>query len=217
MEERVPLVRYEVGGRSYEIKSTNGNMDFRKGKLLPISYPPAHPEEGCIDRFLEKFGPPLLFGGGGTVFAFVGLAMLSHRRDRGSDTNGPKGPARELTANVGHMMEYARVDPDRPTVPALDLSQCQGSTHAFRLPVVPPGRKLAGAMFHAFFFIGMAVLFISAAPKGGPMIVVYIISTLTALYLIGKAVWESLVTFGVGPTTVEISDHPLVPGERYGT
>jgi hypothetical protein len=119
-----------------------------------------------------------------------------------------------------------RVDPDRPTVPALDLSQSPGSTLAYRLPIDwPPERQLMGCLFFTLVWNGATAAFavmVLASHLGWwggmegitkwLMIPLGIIFVLVGLFLIYLAVGQLLVALGVGPTTVEVSDHPLVPG-----
>jgi hypothetical protein len=122
-----------------------------------------------------------------------------------------------------------------PTVPILDLSQSPGGTLAFRLPVgstprVPGFEGLLGCTAQAVIWIGatvasIVVIVARPAERTGRFgafptwlaalgLIAFVLVALAILTLFLYPVVKALVTFGVGPTTLEVSDHPLVPGGR---
>jgi hypothetical protein len=74
-----PRVRYEVGGKTFEIRGM-GNTGYHVGDVVNVTFPPDHPDDGMIDRFLEQWAPVLVFGLGGSVFAVIGLGILRAHR-----------------------------------------------------------------------------------------------------------------------------------------
>src|SRR4051794_10544097 len=110
---------------------------------------------------------------------------------------------------------------DLPTVPGGDLSHSPGTTLRFRLPpAASPGDLLARAGCAAVFSIVVLVifgLFVGGFPRApldrGPGIFLLPLG-LVCLAMIVRFVRQLLITLGVGPTVVEVSAHPLRPGER---
>jgi hypothetical protein len=230
-------IRHEVDGRKYEVWTydavgvySSGQAGkqaiidrFQIGARYPCWYDPDRPKRAVLVRgytwtpymFLILAATFMAVGGGG-LYAFwksVGRTKIEVTQ------------MRAMWAMQAGGLGW-RIDPDRPTVPAPDPAQSPGSILPYRLPIGnPPGRTLMGAVFLALFWNGItapAVVAIIAGHLGWdgmqgtltfPTLVV-IPFVLVGCVLIYIAVRQSLVTFGVGPTTVEASDHPLVPGGR---
>lgn len=72
-----PVVRFEVGGESREIQSSiyTRPSSYRVGDPVRIIYPPGKPEEARIDSWTEVWLVPLILGGVGSGFAFVGAVL----------------------------------------------------------------------------------------------------------------------------------------------
>jgi hypothetical protein len=162
----------------------------------------------------------------GTTSQQIGssLAMSRSRKSRGK-TAEQFGPMRALRDGG----EALAAGLERATVPTLDLSKSPGSALPYRLPrSTGPGRKLLGWLFCTLLLNGVTAPFVvimiasrlglSWAKPGPPwpLELVIILSALACLSAVGFLVYfgiaELLVAIGVGPTTVEISQHPLELG-----
>jgi len=113
---------------------------------------------------------------------------------------------------------------DHPTVPAFDgLTDSPGTELAYRLPSSQsPGWRLLAKTIFALLWNGIAcVLFVLAAKswlEGKPewfltcFLVPYLGVSGWSIYYLLQQIW---IHTGLGPTAVEISDHPLYPGREY--
>jgi hypothetical protein len=119
--------------------------------------------------------------------------------------------------------------PDGATVPALALAPSDDGTLPYRLPCSSrPARSVLGCLFFTLFCNAVAVpplAFVIAGRLGanwakpGPPWPFQIVIALFALgglacivFFIYFAIAELLVAIAIGPTTVELSHHPLHPG-----
>jgi hypothetical protein len=231
-------IRYEVGGRKYEVWTYDAIAmfypnkaaqqaivdNFQVGANYPCWYDPDRPEKAILVRghawapYVLLIVPIgfLVIGGIGIRHSWQNRTKTAHRRGL--------GPA----PRAGQAMPGT--DPDRPGVPVLDLSQSPGRTLPYRLPSsTRPSRNLLGCLFFTLFWNGITapfVVIVFASHRGwggvagiGKWIMTLGITpfVLVGLMLIGllitAAVKEVLVALAVGPTTVEASAHPLIPGE----
>jgi hypothetical protein len=73
-----PVVEYEVDGQTYRIQGavSSSSPSYAVGDTVGVVFPADKPSEGSIDSFSEKWLGPLVFGGGGLVFALVGVGMV---------------------------------------------------------------------------------------------------------------------------------------------
>jgi hypothetical protein len=113
---------------------------------------------------------------------------------------------------------------NHPTVPAFDgLTDSPGIELAYRLPTSQsPGWRLLAKTIFALLWNGIAcVLFVVAAKswlEGEPQwfltcfLVPYLAVSGWSIYYLLQQIW---IHTGMGPTAVEISDHPLFPGREY--
>ena len=92
-----PVVRYQVGGISYEIQGTvTWSPPWHSvGDTVRVSYMPGNPGDGRIEEWSEKV-PCLMYYGGGSAFVAIGLFLWRHRRRTGvsggsSDGKSPSG------------------------------------------------------------------------------------------------------------------------------
>jgi hypothetical protein len=77
-----PLVRYEVDGRSYEIRGRTSSRppSYSRGDAVVVRYRPGRPGEGRIDSFEELWLPALAFIGVGVVMCgFCAMSVLAAR------------------------------------------------------------------------------------------------------------------------------------------
>lgn len=79
-----PVVQYEVGGQTFEVTSSVGTSPpaYAIGEKVPILYPHDRPGEGMIDSFVERRLFPLIFGGGGSLFALIGVGLALAGRSK---------------------------------------------------------------------------------------------------------------------------------------
>jgi hypothetical protein len=220
-------IRYELNGRKYEVWTYDAvNMfspgkaakqaiidRFQVGATYPCWYDPDRPDQGVLVRGYTWSLSYVLLLGSVAVLVLGGCALYSSWKNRGKTA--------EQIAVEQAGGAALRLDPDRPTVPMLDLSQSPGSTLAYRLPM--PGGSLLGCLFFTLVWNAITAPLVLASYLGWDgmegiekwiltiaAILFVLIGLLLILLLIYIAVRDSLV----GPTTVEVSDHPLVPGGR---
>jgi hypothetical protein len=232
-------IRYEVDGRKYEVwtydavarvstdrAAQQAIVDgFQLGATYPCWYDPDRPDRAILVRGHAWGLYYLLIGP--ILFLLVGGAGIHHSWKKRGRTAEPPGLERTPQAGRGALV----AGPDLATVPALDLSQSPGSTLTYRLPSsTQPGRNLLGCLFSTLYWSGVAapvaVIVIAGwfgvnwAQPGPPWPIELIVSLfalaglVAIVFLIYFGIAELLVAIGVGPTTVEISRHPLEPGAR---
>jgi hypothetical protein len=75
---RVPVVRFEVDGQSYEVvgKIASTPPAYTVGDRVWVRYPPARPEAAWIDSFVEQYLLPLIFGSIGLVVSLIGMITI---------------------------------------------------------------------------------------------------------------------------------------------
>jgi hypothetical protein len=117
-------------------------------------------------------------------------------------------------------------EPNRgfPTVPAAgNLTNSPGTTLAYRLPIATTaGWILFAALAAALLWNGIVAIFVVMAVRsftaGKPdwILTAFVVPfTLVGLGLIGYLIRQLLIATRIGPTRIEISNHPLAPGGRY--
>jgi hypothetical protein len=204
---------------------------FQVGATYPCWYDPDRPEKAILVRG-HAWGLYVLLIGNIGFLLIGGLAIRQENRARLAGRLTTRiAPQRGLERTLRAGGAMAEADLNRQTVPAFDLSQRPGSILPYRLPgSTRPGRNLLGRLLLTLFWNGITapfvvmVLAIHLGWGGMEGIAKWLITfvilpfVLVGLFLIGRlvviAVNELLVALGIGPTTVEISAHPLVPGER---
>ena len=111
-----------------------------------------------------------------------------------------------------------------PSVPrGADMTNSPGTRLRFRLPMATsPGWALFGTFAFCLIWNGLVSVFLVIAIRshvaGEPdwFLTIFIIPfALIGLGAIVVLFRQLLVTTGIGPTLVEISNHPLAPGQRY--
>ncbi len=107
--------------------------------------------------------------------------------------------------------------------PGADITNSPGTRLAFRLPIgASPGWKLFGILLACVLWNGIVSVFVVFVAKdhlgGNPdwVLTLFLLPfVVVGIALIVCFIRQLLLTTGVGPTMVEISDHPLVPGRQY--
>jgi hypothetical protein len=163
------------------------------------------------------FMVPLSFiitGAGGLIYALLHWGKSAERQAARSRPN-----ARPELLRLGR-----NGDTPYPTVPlGADITNSPGTKLKFRLPMAnSPGWALIGLLAFCVCWNGIvavwAVLAIHAYRAGKPdwLLTAFVIPfALIGLAALAFFVRQLLTTAGIGPTQVEISDHPLYAGGRY--
>jgi len=155
----------------------------------------------------------LAIGIGGLIYTMLNWGKSAERR----------AAARKLPA--AELFELpAKADPQFPSVPdCSEITSSPGTRLAYRLPLAKsPGWTLFGLLAVSIAWNGTVSVFVFMAVasmfRGKPD---WLMTLFTLPFLgIGAALVVVFVkqlrhNAGVGPTLVEISDHPLVPGHNY--
>jgi hypothetical protein len=82
---RRAVVRYEVDGRVYQVKSSISFSPpaYSVGEKVQVLYLPDNPAVARIDSFVDRWLFPVIFGAPGALFATIGYGMLLARLRRG--------------------------------------------------------------------------------------------------------------------------------------
>jgi hypothetical protein len=111
-----------------------------------------------------------------------------------------------------------------PTVPrGVNMTNSPGTKLQFRLPMATsPGWALFGTLAFCILWNGIVAVLVTIAISGHIsgthdwfLTLLTIPFAAIGIGAIVVLVRQLLVTTGIGPTLVEISDHPLLPGGRY--
>jgi hypothetical protein len=132
-----------------------------------------------------------------------------------------------MAQRVGQRELFAAGDAGRqpfPTVPTgADITNSPGTKLKFRLPMAnSPGWAVFGTLAFCIAWNGIVAAFITMAVKSYFTDKPDWLLTLFTVPFAAIGVWaivalvrQLLVATGIGPTLMEISDHPLVPGGQY--
>lgn len=153
-------------------------------------------------------------GGIGLIWTVVRLGISAERRS----ALATHARAIDLTQETGPRLK------DFPHVPVYDgLTNSPGTELAYRLPTSQsPGWRLLAKTVFALLWNGIACVLLVIAAKGwidgqtNWFLTCFLVPYLTvsgwSIYYLVQQIW---IHAGLGPTTVEISDLPLVPGREY--
>ena len=235
-------VRYDVSGRAltawtYDIATARDAPDsysgeheeasavldqFGRGEQYRCWYDPMHPEVVVLVRghrwwIWPVLAVPILFlliGAAGLIHGMFQWCTSVERRA----AIARRAAARELFKGNG------REEPNYPTVPeGSDIINSPGTTLRYRLPIgTSPGWALFGTLLACVGWNGVVGVFVAMAVKGHlagepdwVMTLFLVPFVLAGIALIVAFVRQLLLTTGVGPTQVELSEHPLRPGGDY--
>jgi hypothetical protein len=229
-------VEYQVGNDThrswaYDIHQTSMSTAdeaqaalarFEDGRHYPCWYDPADPNYAVLVRGYQwwiwlVFLIPASFlaiGIGGLTYALLHWGKSAERRAATTRT----GPAQEL------LELPSEFDPEFPQVPdGSEITSSPGTRLAYRLPLSgSPGWMLFGLLAAALAWNGALSYFIYVAVRrtiaGNPdwMLIVFIMPFLAVGAILAIIfVRQLLYTTGIGPTLLEITEHPLIPGESY--
>ncbi|MGA2033230.1 MAG: DUF3592 domain-containing protein [Thermoguttaceae bacterium] len=229
-------ISYQIKGETYRAwaydihmaygdsreKSVSEVSAFADGQTYPCWYDPANPHVVVLVRS-QSFWHWLVFlvpasflalGLAGLIYAILHWGRSVERRASmaqlapGRDLFEPPGPAR----------------PQHPTIPdCTEITSSPGTRLAYRLPMSGSpawtsfGLLLAALLWNAAVavFVVQAIGSLLARQPDWLLTLFIIPFTLIGIALAVLFARHLLVTTGIGPTLVEISDHPLMPGGSY--
>jgi hypothetical protein len=210
---------YSTGKQTKQAILERYLVDEENPREYPCWYDPLDPKVAVLQRGYSwwiwlAFMVPISFiliGGGGLIYAAVRwgksaerCAAITRRRSE-RDPFGSNG----------------RSEQEFPSIPdGAWITDSPGTRLQFRLPSsTSPGWALLGTLLACLFWNGIVAAFVVFAVHGhleGWFLTLFIIPFVAAgMGLIVLFVRQILLTAGIGPTLVEISDHPLAPGGQY--
>lgn len=194
---------------------------WRVNAEVPGWYDPRDPRELVLTRgysgWLWLLG--LLLPGALVVIGGTGLARRLRAWGRSEERLAASSGIPDLLDPLAHPVASA---PGHPTVPIWDdLVNSPGTLLRYRLPVESPESwTLVGfSVFAALWNLVVVVLAVGLGLFGGrcdwwvaALLVPFAIVGLGGVVLVARG---ALMAAAIGSTQVEISAHPLYPGERY--
>lgn len=216
---------HSVRGNGYSAEKSDADRvleRFQVGREYPCWYDPSDRTAAVLVRGANwwiwlTFAIPVSFvmiGGGGLAYSVLSLGKSDERRAAILSKAASLTPRAPAAGKGGEL----------PNVPAIaDITNSPGTMLQYRLPVAMSpawalGATLAACLFWNGIVSGFAVFAISGHLAGDPdwvMTAFLIPFVLVGIALIYYFVRRLLIATGIGPTLVEISDHPLYPGGRY--
>jgi hypothetical protein len=195
--------------------------EFETGREYTCWYDPIDPQRVVLVQgfsawlYLSLLIPLsfMLIGGGRMVYALVHWNASDERRS-----------VMEQRAAQLDLFEVEAVDRSYPTVPTdANLTNSPGTTLAYRLPIATAaGWKLFAVAAACLLWNALVAVFIVMAARGIARgepdwvmiasIVPFAAAGVALVVYLGREVFAAT---GVGPTLIEISQHPLAPGKPY--
>lgn len=157
----------------------------------------------------------VLLGGGGMLWTVFHVGASAERRNVLAQRAAKLDPTREPTAHARRF----------PTIPSdANLTNSPGVKLRYRLPLVQATawRLMLSTVFCLIWNGSAAVLVVLATNSFIDRRPEWFLTLFTIPFLIvgTRAIFDfvnqMLIHTGIGPTTVEVSDHPLRPGRVYG-
>jgi hypothetical protein len=226
-------IEYQVAGQTYrpwiqEVGNAyaNGEEDkeaafkrFRVGKKYPCWYDPTDPNVVVLWRgsnwwiWLILVVPVsfVVIGGGGLAYRLLHWGKSAERQ------------AAMLRRMQEHDLFGGNGGREFPCIPpGADITNSPGTKLKYRLPIATsPGWALFGVLLACVLWNGIVAVFAAIAVRGHIegrpdwFLTLFIVPfVLVGIAAIVFFIRQFLVTTGIGPTWVEISDHPLHPGQR---
>ena len=188
-----------------------------------VAYAPADAEGSMLGRGHSwwLWLLTLLIPGALLAFGGSGLARVIRVWGKSEERRAASAEMPALLDAMGHAADEA---PGHPGVPTCeDLVNSPGTILRYRLPIESPENwTLLG--FGLFALLWNAVVLVLAVGAGLDLLsgrldwlliailVPFVAVGIGGVFLFGRAL---LLTTAVGPTQLEISDHPLLPGGSY--
>jgi hypothetical protein len=229
-------IEYVVGGVEYSTWTYTINNPYssgQKSKLDILSqfevgttvtcwYDPLDPERVVLVRgysgwiYLVIFVPVVFIfvGAGGLIYTLLSWGKSAELRSAISQ----RVQERELSGAPGFAQKEC------PNVPQWeDITSSPGTKLRYRLPIATsPGWALLGTLLACIIWNGIVAVpvyyALRAHAAGEPDWILTVFTfpfVLVGIFLIFFFFRQLLLTAGIGPTLLEISQHPLLPGEQY--
>ncbi len=233
-------IRYEVDDRTYVTWTYDARNAYSSGReekqrvldrfvvdaRRPREYPcwvdPSDPGNAVLVRgysgwtWLTLIVPVsfMILGGGGLIYTVIPWGRSAERRAALTQ----RVQQHDLLNGNGHARR------EFPHIPnGGDITNSPGTRLRFRLPIASsPAWAMIGTLTAALLWNGIVSVFLVIAVggylRGEPdwLLTLFVVPfVLAGIGLIVLFVRQVLVTTGIGPTWVEISDHPLRPGGAY--
>ena len=202
-------------------RAVTGLKGWRLGQPLRCWYDPDHPESVVLSRGYSwwLWLLTLLLPGALVAFGGSGLVRAAARWGRSEERQ-----AAERGSLLQPLLPLPTRAADYPAVPSCDdLTNSPGTIQQFRLPTESPeGWSLVGSGLFALLWNAVVVVLAVAAGldlAGGRtdwwLFGLLAPFGLVGLVAIGLFLRRLILATAIGPTHLEISDHPLRPGGRY--
>jgi hypothetical protein len=194
---------------------------FEVNQEYPCWYDPIDPRRAVLVRgysgwlYLTLLIPLsfMIIGGGRLVYSLLDWNASAERRSLMTQR-----------ANQLDLFEVVPQDRSFPSVPAdANLTNSPGTTLAYRLPIATTtgwtlfAASMACVLWNAIvvWFAAMAIGSFAGGTPDWMLAALVIPFAAAGVGLIVFLIRQLLITTGVGPTRVEISEHPLSPGHPY--
>jgi len=233
-------IEYEIDGEGYHEVTYDVHRAYSSGKedkqeILdcfavytdenPITYPcwydPEDPRKVVLVRGFSWWVWPVfvipasfvVIGAGGLIYTWFHWGKSAERRAAIARHAQQRDPFRTS----------GRARRDYPGVPhGDDITNSPGTRLRFRLPIgTSPGWAVFGTAIICLFWNGIVSVFVVVVVRGhldaepNWFLTLFMIPfVLVGIGMIVYFIRQFLVATGVGPTTLEISDHPLHPGQQ---
>ncbi|HEY4761999.1 MAG TPA: DUF3592 domain-containing protein [Thermoguttaceae bacterium] len=195
---------------------------FTVGENVPCWYDPLDPEQVVLVRgyswwiYLLLLVPMvfIFIGAGGLIYTLLNWGKSAERRSAMTQ----RVQERDLFGTNGS------AEKEYPTVPQrFDITSSPGTKLRYRLPIeTSPGWALFGTLLTCVIWNGIVAVMLYYALRGHILgdpqwiLTIFLIPfVLVGVFLIFFFFRQLLLTAGIGPTLLEISDHPLYPGMEY--
>lgn len=229
-------IEYEVAGRKHRAvtydaarmysnsraKAQSAIDQFQVGKQYVCWYDPMMPDRAVLVRgysgwiYLLLLVPVsfILIGGGGLIYTIWHWGTSAERRSA----------LTQRASKIDLLNDPENPRSDYPQTPSdADWKSSPGTKLAYRLPIASaPGWQLFAAFFACLIWNGITSVFVVIAirshVRGQPewFLTIFIVPfVLIGLVLVYALIRQLLITTGIGPTRMEISKHPLHPGEPF--
>jgi len=233
-------VRYSVGseareqwtydikfGSSYSLANDRPSRlallePFEKGHSYPVWYDPQSPDIVVLVRGYSGWLWSLLLVP--AAFVLIGGAGIYHTLRNWGKSAEHLAAARQLAARLELLEDAVPANKDFPNVPRdANLTNSPGTRLNYRLPInTTAGWKLAAAVAVSLLWNGIIIGFVALAVRHWLLgtidwgLLAFIVPFLAIdLWLVRHLVRRVLHATGIGPTQLEISDHPWFPGRHY--
>jgi hypothetical protein len=229
-------IKYDVNGKSYTrwtytisnvFSSEKDNQQailtkFSLGDTVACWFNPVDPGQVVLERgyswwvYLVLFMPVafIIIGAGGLIYSLLHWGKSAERRAAITQ----RVQERDLFGTNG------ATEHEYPNVPQrTDITNSPGTKLLYRLPIdTSPGWAIFGTLLVCIIWNGIVSVMVYFAVRGylsgKPVwiLTIFLIPfVLGGLFLIVYFFRQLLVTAGIGPTLLEIANHPLYPGEEY--